>query len=138
MDLQDALQRFWEDLLARPSGPLALRFLLQPCVASILAIRDGMEDARTGRPPYFWTILSNRAERKAALREGLGATGKVIILALLLDAAYQIAKLGTFYPGEAIAIAVLLGFVPYLLLRGPAGRVARWRHRRAAARQDVT
>ncbi|GJK94539.1 hypothetical protein TUM17568_57450 [Klebsiella oxytoca] len=34
---------------------------------------------------------------------------------------------GTFYPGEAALIAVLLAFVPYLLLRGPFARVARWR-----------
>jgi hypothetical protein len=32
--------------------------------------------------------------------------------------------LKTFYPGEAVIIAILLTFVPYLLLRGPIARVA--------------
>jgi hypothetical protein len=34
--------------------------------------------------------------------------------------------LKTFYPGEAEIVAILLAFVPYLLLRGPVARVARW------------
>jgi hypothetical protein len=33
--------------------------------------------------------------------------------------------LGRFYPGEAFGFALLLGFVPYLLIRGPADRVLR-------------
>jgi hypothetical protein len=33
--------------------------------------------------------------------------------------------LKTFYPAQAAVIAVLLAFVPYLLLRGPIERVAR-------------
>jgi hypothetical protein len=34
--------------------------------------------------------------------------------------------LKTFYPGEMVIIAILLAFVPYLLLRGSFARVARW------------
>jgi hypothetical protein len=132
MDLADIFQRIWENLLARPSGPLAFRFILQPTVAAILAIRDGIKDAREGRSPYFWTVLSNPAERRARLSEGLKATGKVMILAIVLDAIYQIVKLGTFYPGEAIVVAFVLGFLPYLILRGPAARIARRLLRRAA------
>jgi hypothetical protein len=125
MDITEPLLRIWENLLDRPSGPLALRFLLQPTVASVLAIRDGIKDAREGRSPYFWTVLSNPAERRSRLSEGVKATGKIMILAVVLDAAYQIIKLGTFYPGEAIIVAFVLGFLPYLILRGPAARIAR-------------
>jgi hypothetical protein len=35
--------------------------------------------------------------------------------------------LKTFYPGEAVIVAIALAFFPYLLLRGPIARVARWR-----------
>src|SRR5450432_4725350 len=104
------LQRFWENLLARPSGPLALRFLLQPAMATLLAIRDGVKDAREGRSPYFWTVLSKPDERRARLREGIAATGKIILMALVLDVVYQFIKLGTFYPGEALVVAMLLAF----------------------------
>jgi hypothetical protein len=34
--------------------------------------------------------------------------------------------LKTFYPGEAVIVAVALAFFPYLLLRGPIDRIARW------------
>jgi hypothetical protein len=125
MDITEPFQRIWENLLARPSGPLALRFVLQPAVSTVLAIRDGIIDAREGRSPYFWTVLSDPAERRSRLSEGVKATGKVIVLAVILDAAYQIIQLGTFYPGEAIIVAIVLGFVPYLILRGPVARLAR-------------
>jgi hypothetical protein len=35
--------------------------------------------------------------------------------------------LKTFYPGEAAIVAIMLAFVPYLLLRGPVARIVRWR-----------
>ena len=41
-DVAEVVQRIWSDLLARPSGPEAFRFILQPAVASALAIRDGI------------------------------------------------------------------------------------------------
>lgn len=126
MAIEDILQRFWEDLVARPSGPLALRFLLQPVMATLFAIRDGIKDARDGRSPYFWTVLSKPDERRARLREGLKSTGKIMVLAVVLDAIYQFIELGTFYPFEAVVVAIVLAFVPYLLIRGPAARIARW------------
>jgi hypothetical protein len=124
-EFHEIFNRIWDDLIARPSGPMAFRFLLQPAVAIILAIRDGIKDARDGRSPYFWTVLTNPAERKSRLGEGVRATGKIIVLALVLDAIYQLIELGRFYPFEALIVAVVLGFVPYLLVRGPAARVAR-------------
>ena len=50
-----------------------------------------------------------------------------------MDAIYQLHVLGTFHPGEALIVSVALAFVPYLLIRGPAARVARWRQDRASA-----
>jgi hypothetical protein len=95
-------------------------------MVAIAAIHDGIKDARTGRSPYFWTVLSKRHERVDRLREGLNATARIILLGLAMDVIYQIMVLKTFYPVEALIIALLLAFVPYLLLRGPAARVVRW------------
>jgi hypothetical protein len=44
-----------------------------------------------------------------------------------MDAIYQWIVLKTFYPIEAVIVAIALAFFPYLLLRGPIARVARWR-----------
>jgi hypothetical protein len=95
-------------------------------VATLLAVRDGVKDARGGRSPYFWTVLSNPAERGARLREGFAATGKVMIIAVALDTIYQYLALKAFYPGEALVVAFVLAFLPYLLIRGPVARVAAW------------
>jgi hypothetical protein len=51
-----------------------------------------------------------------------------------MDVIYQWVVFKTFYPAQAAVIAVLLAFVPYLLLRGPMERVARhWVARHLAA-----
>lgn len=137
LGIEDTAHRMWVQLIARPSGPFGFRFLFQPAMAIILAIRDGLKDASTGRSPYFWTVMTNPAKRSERLREGFAATAKIIIFALLLDAIYQVIEFGTFYPGEATIVAMSLAFIPYLLIRGPAERVAkRWRNR-ASTRKSL-
>ena len=126
-ELHGLLSRLWADLIARPGGPLEFRFLLQPLVAALLAVRDGMSDARTGRPPYFWTLVHDPALRRERFREGVKATVRVVLLGVAIDAVYQFKVHGTVYPGEALGIALLLGFVPYLLIRGPTDRITRRR-----------
>jgi hypothetical protein len=129
----DVFQRGWENILARPSQSLALRFILQPFVSTLIAIGDGIKDARSGRSPYFWTVVFDPAQRSARLHEGVVATRKIFLIAIALDTAYQLIEMPTFYPGEAVAIAILLAFIPYLIVRGPVARLARrWLHVRAA------
>jgi hypothetical protein len=126
-------QRLWQNLLERPSGPMTFRFILQPIMASIVAWRDAVKDARTGRSPYLWTLLTNRAKAGGRLQEGLIATARILLLGLVMDVIYQAIVFDTFHPGEAAIISILLAFVPYLLLRGPISRVvAWWRARRSA------
>jgi hypothetical protein len=119
-------ERVWQNLLDRPGGPMTFRIILQPIMASVAALLDGITDAKTGRSPYLWTLLTNPAERVGRLREGLIATARTILLGLGIDAIYQLIVLKTFYPGEAVIVAIVLCFLPYLFLRGPFARVARW------------
>jgi len=119
------IERIWNGLLARPSGPIAFRFILQPSIAAIVAIRDGLYDVRGGRSPFLWTILSNPQERGGRLREGLNATARILLLGLVMDTVYQIIVFRAFYPYEALIIALLLVFVPYVLVRGLTSRAAR-------------
>ena len=118
--------RIWRNIVERPSGPMMFRFILQPVMAVIAALVDGIKDARTGRSPYFWTVLTDPDKRAGRLREGLISTARVILLGLAMDVIYQAIVLKTFYPGEAAIVAILLAFVPYLLLRGPFARIAHW------------
>jgi hypothetical protein len=97
----------------------------------VLAIKAGLQDARTGRPPYFWALFTEPGHRIDLLREGWKAVAKVFVIAVIIDAAYQYLVLRWFYPGEALLVALVLAFVPYLLIRGPINRIARaaWRER---------
>ena len=117
------IERLWHDLIQRGDAPMRFRFILQPVMAAIVAIRHGLIDVRAGRTPYFRKALG-----VARLREGLNATARIILLGIVMDAMYQIIVLGRFYPGEAVIIALLLAYVPYLLIRGPAARIARRLH----------
>jgi hypothetical protein len=118
-------QRIWRDIAERPGGPMSFRFLLQPTMAFVAALHDGIQDARADRVPYFWTVLSNPSERGGRLREGLLATARLVLIGLGMDVIYQWRVLDTFYPGEALLVALLLAVLPYFLLRGPICRIAR-------------
>lgn len=122
----DVRQRVWRDIVDRPGGPMSFRFLLQPTMATIAALHDGIRDAQLGRAPYFWTVLTDAQQRSGRVREGLVSTGRIILLGLAMDVLYQTRVLQTFYPGEAVLVALLLAVVPYFLLRGPFARTARW------------
>ena len=128
-EIHEILTRFWEQLIAQPSGPLAFRLILQPIMATILAIIDGLKDARSGRPPFLRTMLSDPSQRGAYLREGLKRVSRVIVFAFVMDAIYQYLVLHRFYPVEALVTVFVLAVLPYLLIRGPIERIARRWHR---------
>jgi hypothetical protein len=125
MQDQDLFSRLAENLTGRLHGPLQFRLLIQPLVATVLAIKSGLADARTGQPAYFWSLFTDPANRAARLREGFKAVLKLFIVACILDVVYQLIVLKRVYPGETILVALVLAFIPYLLIRGPANRIAR-------------
>jgi hypothetical protein len=129
----DVAAHFWDELVSRPSGPLAFRFILQPVMAAGLAIRDGYNDAQNGRSPYLWTIVNDPARRWRRLHEGVKAVARVLLLGAGMEIIYQYLVLKAFRPVEMIDILVLLAFIPYLIVRGPAQRIARhWLQRDSA------
>jgi hypothetical protein len=133
---EEVRHRVWQQLIDRPTGPMAFRFILQPAMAMIAALRDGIDDAKSRRSPYIWTLLTNPLERGGRLNEGLFSTSRVIFLGLCMDVIYQLIVLKTIYPGEAVIVAIALAFFPYLLLRGPIARIARWRLDKAPAGEN--
>ena len=134
--MDDLLLRFWTDLTGRLTGPLTFRLILQPAMSILLAIRDGVKDAREDRPPYFWTIFTSAEERRSLLREGWKATTRVAALGAVMDLIYQFLVFGAIRPLELVVVVFLLAFVPYLVWRGPINRLARRfiQPRRAPAR----
>ena len=123
--MEERFVQFCEHLISRVSGPLHFRLLLQPLMATIFAIRAGLKDAREGKPAYFWAIFSGPVQRKELLKEGWKAVGTVFVIAIIIDAIYQVIALGGFYPLEAFIVAAILALLPYLLFRGLVNRIAR-------------
>lgn len=118
----EILGRGFDQLLGRGSGPLHLRLLITPTVAIILAIRAGLQDARAGRSTFFW---ANKAERRELFRSGWKDIGRVFVLALVLDTAYQLIVFRAFYVVQALIVAVLLAIVPFALFRNAVSRLMR-------------
>ncbi len=118
--------RLWRDIFDRPGGPMSFRFVLQPTMALIAALHDGIADARSGRRPYLHTVLTDPAARVERTMEGLYAISRIILLGFAMDAIYQWREFGTFFPAEAVVITLILAVIPYVILRGPIARIARW------------
>jgi hypothetical protein len=121
----DVHQRFWSDIADRVHGPMTFRFYLQPAMALLAAIPDGVKDARLGHKSFFWTALWQRNAPAGRLKEGLSSIARVILLGLSMDLLYQFKALDQFYPAEAVMMAVLLAVVPYFIFRRITEIVAR-------------
>jgi len=121
----DSVSEFWHDLAARPTGPLAMRFYLQPLMATLFALRDGFKDARNDKPPYFWALFTHPERRSEMLRHGWKSAGKIFVLAAVLDIIYQLLVLHELHPLQTLVVATMLAIVPYLIFRGPVNRIVR-------------
>ena len=123
--ITDMVARGWENFVARPEGPLNLRFIIQPTLASIIALRAGLKDAKAGRPAYLWAVFTDSDYRRIFLHGGLKDLRIPIVVGTTLDVIYQIIIHRWVYPLELLFTVTLLVLVPYLILRGPMNRIAR-------------
>ena len=115
----EMLSRGFEQLLGRASGPLYLRLITTPAVVIFLAVRAGLRDAREGKQTFFWSILTNPTERQQLLRSALKDIGRISIVAIVIDAVYQVVAFRAFYIVQALIVVVVCAILPYLLIRGP-------------------
>jgi len=116
--------RVVELLMGRSSGPLTLRLILQPSLATLFAIRAGLADARAGRPPYLWATITDPHQRRALLASAWKDLRKLFIMAFALDSVYQVLEFKWIYPGQALIVACVLALLPYLVVRGLVTRIA--------------
>ena len=121
--MEEILTRFFTNLLERPSGPLNLRFFLQPTVAIIFGIRAGLSDARIQRKPYLRTIILDKEDRSDLIGEGWKDIGKLLVMACILDLAFQLIALKWIFHLETLVIAALLALIPYVAVRGIVSRI---------------
>jgi len=123
--MNEILAKLWQNVYARVTGPMNLRLIVQPAVATILAIRAGLRDAHQARAPFFWAVLRNPAHRRELLRQGWKDVGRVFVLSTILDVVYQLIVYRAVYSLELVITAVTLAIVPYVLVRGPINRIVK-------------
>ena len=114
-----------EHLFARAGGPLNFRLVVMPTVVTVLAILADRRDAREGRPAPLGAFIRDPVERRRLFRSALTDIGRVFIVAVVLDTAYQLWVFRWLYPGEVLVVAVACAIVPYVLVRGPIIRLVR-------------
>lgn len=121
-------KQFFEDMLARVSGPGRLRFILQPMVALFIGLRDGIKDSREGRPPFLLALVSHRARRTELLRSALTSVRDLVAVAIILDVISQFLIFEDVHPGAAVVIGPVLIAVPYSISRALSNRLSRRRN----------
>jgi hypothetical protein len=121
-----------EHLLGRAGGPLNFRLVIMPTVVTLLALRADWKDAREGRPAFLGAFITDPVERRRLFRMALKDIGRVFLVAIVLDTAYQLMVFRWVYPGEVLVVAVVCAIVPYVLVRGPITRLARLLYRKWA------
>jgi hypothetical protein len=121
----DLLERVWDNLVDRTTGPMWFRLVLQPVVAILLGVRAGRANARRivasgSRPRVF-----DPAHRRAMFLQTCREAGRPLIIGVVLDVIYQVIALRTVYPGEAVLVAFVLVVVPFHIVRTVIARKAR-------------
>jgi len=116
---------FFEELGGRASGPLNFRLVVMPIMATIFGVRAGMRDAREGKSTFLWGMLTMPAGRAAAFQSAVKDVGKVFVMAIIMDTAYQIIALRGLRLAQVLVVAVACAIVPYVLVRGPVTFITR-------------
>jgi hypothetical protein len=118
--------QFFQDLVARLSGPGRFRFILQPLVAILLGARDGRKDIRAGSLPFLWRLIFHAdSPRSELLRGALSSVSNLIAVAILLDVISQYLIFREIHPGAALLLGPVLIALPYSLSRALTNRIAR-------------
>ncbi len=123
--MDELLTHVWDMLIGREHGPLAFRLVLQPMVAALLAIRAGVRDAKAGRPPHGWAIVTDAVRRRELLAESWHDVARLFLVAVIIDMIYELIVFRWIYFGQALIVAFVVALPSYMVLRGPANWIAR-------------
>jgi len=124
--LEDAFARGWENLVGRWGGPMSFRFLVQPAVGILFAVRAGLRDARHNEPPVLWAAISNPGSLRERSQQVWKDVGRVFVVGLILDGIYQVTVHAGIFTLELLITATVLAVLPYVVSRGLVTRIARW------------
>jgi hypothetical protein len=116
-------EAFLNDLGMRINGPLGFRFILQPLVAILLGIFDGVKDSRAGNIPFLEDFIVHPHKRVALLKSAGVSVLKPVIVGIITDAIAQFLIFKTVHPLDAVFVGTVIIAVPYVLTRGIVNRI---------------
>ena len=109
--LFDTIARGWDNFVDRLGGPMSFRFLMQPAMAIFFAVRAGLNDARQNNPTFLGCALSNPSSWRARMRLSWKDVGAVFIIAVILDAIYQVVVHPGIFALELLITATVLSLI---------------------------
>jgi hypothetical protein len=107
--------------LADAPGPA--RFIIQPLVSIFFGIRDGINDVKSGTPPYIYLMIFDKGKRREAFSEGFKHILKIYIIAVILDSMVQYLVLEYWRLQVALVMGFLIVFLPYVIARALTNRI---------------
>jgi hypothetical protein len=114
------------------NGPFKFRFVLQPLMAIVLGVRDGRADRLAGRPPFLWSLFTEKMGRKERMLGALRQIALPLALAFVLEAVVEVLLFRDVRLFSVVAVGAVLIALPYANVRGLANRatgvVRRRRH----------
>ena len=119
-------RHFFDDMVARLSGPGRIRFIIQPLVAMLLGLRDGRKDARMQYPPFL-SALFHGGYRSSMMRVAIRSVVNLVAVAILLDVISQYLIFGEVHPGAALLLGPVLIGLPYGISRALTNRIVKLR-----------
>jgi hypothetical protein len=102
---------------ARLAGPFSFRFVLQPIVAIVLGVRDGIRDGRQGRPSFLLDFCRNPQRRKPHLQQVSRRLLLPLTVAIVLDGFVQFLLFGWIRVSGAVTAGPVLMGLPYIIAR---------------------
>ena len=133
----DSLLPVFERFLARLTGPMHVRFIVQPIIAVILGIRAGIHDARQATPPFIWSLCTRPSGWKRQLKQAREHLVIPLVVAIVLDGIVQYLLFQRIRVLGAVVLGTILMGLPYSLARAFTNRIVSARHHwrtRASAR----
>lgn len=120
-DVRNYMHEMW-------SGAGHLRFFIQPLLAIVIGVIQGVHDSHAGQGPFLMEARSRAgAERRRYWLEGLRRIVVPLCLAVGLSLIFQYFNRHDVHLVTALLAAVLLVALPYLIARGLGCRVdLRW------------
>jgi hypothetical protein len=76
--------------------------------------------------PFLWGLMTASTHRQELLYSFFKDVARVFVMAMIVDLIYQIFVLHGFYPLQLLFVATSFSTGPYLVIRGPVTRIARY------------